>query len=513
MGIAGPLFDKEGEFSAKELNKKPVNLKKLTGPAEVQKIAVVSNKDSNNTVDLTGGLIRLLYYESLLSNTVRATYTYADAGDTTNNQKRGTNCKNTTTAVDGLPIVGEEKVNISFMDNRGNQLTLEMYVNKITNLDDESTKSVAQLDLVSKEFLINEKGDSRVKVCMQGKISQHIEKILKENLKTEKKLDIEETGAKNYNFIGNNKKPFWCMNNLSTKASPKGNKPGNTAGFLLYETSKGYHFKSLDTLLGQKKKKSAIYTESVEDDAIPKGYDLKILEYIRDNAVNVQGKHMMGAYSTRLISFDPFSCTYAESICSADTSKGGPASGSPGDQQFLSLAGNNFWQSNKEFDSDIINKSFTRTTWNVLDKGTLMGGTTEEQIDKSKEENFDLGNIFNQSIQRYNQLFGQTSTITLAGDFSLHVGDAIFIDAPKLEAGKKYENWNKESGGVYIIADLCHYISPGETYTKLNLVRDSTGRKGNHTNLPLPNTSIPGDYDYKPLPKVPYRGGIPLRGV
>ena len=116
MGIAGPLFDKEGEFSAKELNKKPVNLKKLTGPAEVQKIAVVSNKDSNNTVDLTGGLIRLLYYESLLSNTVRITYTYTDSGDTTNNQKRGTNCNNTTTAVDGLPIVGEEKVNISFMD-------------------------------------------------------------------------------------------------------------------------------------------------------------------------------------------------------------------------------------------------------------------------------------------------------------------------------------------------------------------------------------------------------------
>ena len=499
--------------SAEKRRQKAKANRKLSGPSEVKKVVVYSNKEGDDTVELTGGFINLRYHESLLSNTVRVTYTYTDSGDSSNNQKGGTNCKNTTTAVDGLPIVGEEKVELEFMDNRGTTLKPILYVNKATQLSDEATKSVSQLDLVSKEFITNEKGDSRLEVCYQGKISQHIEKIFTENLKSEKELDIEETGAKNYNFIGNNKKPFWCMNNLSTKASPKGNKPGNTAGFLLYETAKGYHFKSLDTLLGQKKKKSAIYTESVEDDAIPKGYDLKILEYIRDNAVNVQGKHMMGAYSTRLISFDPFSCTYAESICSADTSKGGPASGSPGDQQFLSLAGNNFWQSNKEFDSDIINKSFTRTTWNVLDKGTLMGGTTEEQIDKSKEENFDLGNIFNQSIQRYNQLFGQTSTITLAGDFSLHVGDAIFIDAPKLEAGKKYENWNKESGGVYIIADLCHYISPGETYTKLNLVRDSTGRKGNHTNLPLPNTSIPGDYDYKPLPKVPYRGGIPLRGV
>ena len=105
MSNLGPLFDKTGQFSAKELNKKPVNLKKLTGPASVEELSVVSNKDSNNTVDLTGGLIRLLYYESLLSNTVRITYTYTDSGDTTNNQKRGTNCKNTTTAVEGLPIV------------------------------------------------------------------------------------------------------------------------------------------------------------------------------------------------------------------------------------------------------------------------------------------------------------------------------------------------------------------------------------------------------------------------
>ena len=500
------------ERAADAQRNKPLG-RKLSGPAEVKKVVVYSNKEGEDTVELTGGFINLRYHESLLSNTVRVTYTYTDSGDSSNNQKGGTNCKNTTTAVDGLPIVGEEKVELEFMDNRGTTLKPILYVNKVTQLSDEATKSVSQLDLVSKEFITNEKGDSRLEVCYQGKISQHIEKIFTENLKSEKELDIEETGAKNYNFIGNNKKPFWCMNNLSTKASPKGNKPGNTAGFLLYETSKGYHFKSLDTLLGQKKKKSAIYNETSEDDFIPAGYDLKILEYIRDNAVNVQGKHMMGAYSTRLISFDPFSCTYAESICSANTSLSPNLKETPGNQEFLSRAGNNFWQSNKEFDSDMINKSFTRTTWNVLDKGTLMGGTTEQQIDKSKEENFDLGNIFNQSIQRYNQLFGQTSTITLAGDFSLHVGDAIFIDAPKLEAGKKYENWNKESGGVYIIADLCHYISPGETYTKLNLVRDSTGRKGNHTNLQVRDTSIPGDYNHRPPSNVPYRGGIPLRGV
>jgi hypothetical protein len=35
---------------------------------------------------------------------------------------------------------------------------------------------------------------------------------------------------------------------------------------------------------------------------------------------------------------------------------------------------------------------------------------------------------------------------------------------------------NKETGGKYIIADLCHYVTSKETYTKLNVVRDSFGR-------------------------------------
>ena len=464
--------------------KKRKNLEELgppSGPSSVKKVTVYSNKDAGNTVSLAGGMRLLTYYESLLSNTIRVNYTYVDSGDTANNQKKGSKCKNTTTAVDGLPIVGEEKVEVELMDNRANTLSLVLYINEVNLLEDEATDSVSMLDLVSKEFIVNETGPSRVDVCMEGKISEHIEKILKENLKTEKELDIEETGAKNYNFIGNKKKPFWCMNNLSTKAAPKKNKAGNTAGFILYETADGYHFKSLDTLLGQKKKKAYIYTESTKGSTIPAGYDGKALSYEKDSSINVQGKYMMGAYSTRCISFNPFNCEYNESIFSADTSQGGPASDSPGNQENLTLAGKSFWQSNKEFDSDMINKSFTRTTWNVEDTGTLPGGKTQEQIDKSKEENFQLENIFNQSIMRYNQLFGMTTTITIAGDFSLHAGEAVFIDAPKLEAGKEYENWNEEAGGVYIIADICHYISPKETYTKMNLVRDSTGRKGNHS--------------------------------
>ena len=36
-------------------------------------------------------------------------------------------------------------------------------------------------------------------------------------------------------------------------------------------------------------------------------------------------------------------------------------------------------------------------------------------------------------------------------------------------------------GGLYLITDLCHYVTAKETYTKLVLTRDSFGRKGSPT--------------------------------
>jgi hypothetical protein len=59
------------------------------------------------------------------------------------------------------------------------------------------------------------------------------------------------------------------------------------------------------------------------------------------------------------------------------------------------------------------------------------------------------------------------------------------MDAPP-EDTKKSDEVNKQDSGLYIIADLCHYISPTETYTKLILVRDSVGRTGNHTSGKIP---------------------------
>ena len=69
-----------------------------------------------------------------------------------------------------------------------------------------------------------------------------------------------------------------------------------------------------------------------------------------------------------------------------------------------------------------------------------------------------------------NQLFALETSITIPGDFSLHAGDAIYVDAPELKDDKKDMDVNKQTGGNYIIADVCHYVSSKHTLTKLNLI-------------------------------------------
>ena len=52
----------------------------------------------------------------------------------------------------------------------------------------------------------------------------------------------------------------------------------------------------------------------------------------------------------------------------------------------------------------------------------------------------------------------------------------IHIDLPGLEK-KDNPEVDKKDGGLYIITDICHTITPDKTLTRCNLARDSYGRK------------------------------------
>ena len=438
------------------------NAAKQSAPASITKAEVTSNADAGKTANLVNGIIRMTYYESILQDSIKANIIFGDVGLAVDDKS----------VIEGLPLIGTEDFKLELEDNNENKIKVKMNVNKVTPVYEDGSKNVTSLDLVSEEVLRNEMGESRCRTRENGLISDSIEKIFTDRLKTEKTLDIEQT-ANRYNFIGNGRKPFYMLNLLSKQGVPQGS-DGSSAGFIFFETADGYYFKSIEGLFKQEKKKSYIFNNSTDAQGIPAGYDGKILEHKSDNSINVQSKMNMGAYKTKIVLFNSYDCKYETIEQTAEEVK-----------ENVELAGKDLPKFNSKFDSN--QKDYTRTTLYLVDSGTLPEGDTEKQIEASTKPNFEAVRTLNQSIRRYNQLFSGMMTITISGDFSLHAGDVIFVDIFSVQA-EKDDTLNRESGGLYIIADLCHFLDADATYTKLNLARDSFGRKGNHSTKTASNS-------------------------
>ena len=456
-------------------------------PALLQRVDIKSaKKGSKDTVSVLGGTVRVLYFESILSDSVRATVTFTDAGNTmskTNRRGRRTTAKKVS-AVEGLPITGSEEVYLKFTDNHGNTLDFSeknnnsLFVNQLFPLatGSETTDKSYIIDLAPLEWITNDKGGQQVRKVFSGQISDHVKTILTDVLKTEKKLDIEETKS-TLDFCGNNTKPYYTLNDLSTKAVSQSQGEGATAGYFFWETSNSYHFRSIDSLMGQGFKKKILYNETSE--SVPPPYNAKALSLETDNKVNVQKKLEMGAYSNRFLGFNPFTAVWTNSLTEAEKNER---------DDMIELAGENLPELNKRFNKSEADTEYSWTSLQFNSTGQLNVGKVDDQLNKSKDINFDAPKIFNQSKMRYNQLFASQVTVVIPGDFSLHAGDCVWVDIPQADVTPNKacgDEVDKETGGKYLLTDLCHYITASDTYTKLVLTRDSFGRKGNPSTDPM----------------------------
>ena len=470
-----------------------INTRQATGPGKIKYIQILSNTEQDRIVSLTDLIIdKFTYYESLFQDVIHASVTYIDSG-TAIKDKKG----EFTTAVTGLPITGSEKVLLKFYDANEEEIEVTLYVNNVTEIIVDSTKSMVTLSMNSIELFNNDK--IRLNTRFDGKISSHIEKILKggkgesgDSLETEKDVDIETTVGE-YNKAFTNKKPFYMMNYFSTRAVPEGGQ-GNSAGFLLWETSKGFHFKSVDKLFQQKEKRKILFNETPGNP--PPGYDIKALTFDKQNRNDIKSKLEQGTYATRLITFDPFTLDYEVSYLNAGNRKlQGDSPKQKGDEDTLNKAAEELPKLSADIKSAKGGKNdFSRTTYQLIDTGSIPQGKTKsgvdqtstdreggnEQVEKKEDKNAKPGETLNQAIMRLNQINTMKISMTLPGDFTLHAGDAVKVDSPQLSPVRQNRARQKVddlTGGLYIIRDLCHYMTKDVTYTKINVIRDSFGRK------------------------------------
>jgi len=416
----------------------------------------IQNNDGSKIMDLGDGITGLFFYESLFEETCRCTVTYGDTGSSEVAEGQS--------IIDVFPLVGTERINLKLEDALGEKLEFEFFADKIVPISQEASSNLITITAAGEEFFNNQ--SERVTTRFDGKISDAVEKILKDVLKTNKKLDIEPTGNP-FNFQGNNRKCLTTLTWLQQRAVPESSNPGESAGFFLFQTSedKGtIKFKSVESLMKQEPKKKFLFNESPDksEEDVPPGYDGKVQASEDEGTNSVKDHQEAGANAGRVVTFDPFNCHYE--IIETNKDKIKPENAGKEPPKF-----------NPKFK---IGEKSTKTTYMLIDKGTLPTGDSDQQIEKSREQNFKPQDTLSQSKMRMNQMFSIKKSITIPADFSLHVGDAILLDTPEV-ATKETKEVNPQSGGIYIISDLCHQMTgqPPKTWTKLNLVRDSYGRK------------------------------------
>ena len=382
--------------------------------------------------------------------------------------------------VNQLPIRGGEKVELNIETSFGKVIfegDNALYVYKVSGQKTSRMVEEFTLHLTTLESFSNQSTRCMKKYNFQG-IGEHVKDILKNTLQTNKKFEVEPT-ANSYTFIGNSKKPFYTLTWLGSKAiSQVAEKSGvsgegkyaenkGTAGFLFYENYDGYHFRSIDSLVANtqvqdgKSDFEPKFSYSFKGKVIEAGdlkNNLQIADYGLRKNIDLRGALKVGMYCNQFYYYNTqsnelslYNYKLKEEIKNATKL---------GTEESITV--------NSQF-ADVPTRSMFRTS----DHGTLNpgGSLTESQSDSGGDA------ILAKSVSRINLLFTQALNILVPLNVRLKVGDLIYCEFPKIEAGQSTEVDDQMSGN-YVIREVHHHFVANQNTSSLLLMRDSYGLYG-----------------------------------
>ncbi len=231
-------------------------------------------------IDITNLLENINIYEDIYSNAISGDLLFKD----TNN------------LVLNAPIIGEEKLSLKIQTpqqspklHNDDETSVIDYVT--TPLQVYKINTVAQANdsalLVSVNFTTQESFRnqiSRISQSYKGDPADIVEKILRDQnyLDSTRKLFVEPT-ANHVKMVVPNKKPFTTIQHLCEISNSKQHK--EAPSYIFYETTKGFHFRSIDGLCDQEP--SMVYKENIPNQLSEQGTidPVKNLETITEMSV------------------------------------------------------------------------------------------------------------------------------------------------------------------------------------------------------------------------------------
>jgi hypothetical protein len=393
--------------------------------------------------------------------------------------------------ISSMPIQGFEKVVFEVEDVNGDEYSYEFRVWKVSNRSSADRQQVYTLCLISVEGLINE--GMRVNTIQTGTPTEITSKLLREKLGVSPGQIFAQESEGRIKMLPAKKTPFAVIRSLQSKTvakkapSKKTSKPGastssspttsdvgagaqkakGTAGFLFFQTRKGFVYKSIDELssIDSTPAVGSNYTWSPGKTSGNES-TYKIQEIIYGQEIDMMKKLREGTYSSIIHYLDINTGKYEEFVYSLkdawdDMVHMGSQTKLPVGQTTLS-----------EYPSRVMSTLVNNECWY---SGTEVATEKSEYLDRQKD-------YLSQGISRLGLMFNQVLTISITGHLELCAGDKIEVRIPDQKSEQQREQgevWDPEHSGTYLIKHLNHQFDiPGENvYTVLELIRDSYGIK------------------------------------
>mgnify|MGYP001188584978 CR=1 FL=1 len=482
------------------------NTKDYASSCEFKQIGLYKvGEEDKPYVNLIGMAVTMQYHEDIFWPSFGATITVVD------NQEN---------IISSMPIQGFEKVVVEVEDVEQNQYAYTFRVWSVNNRVTRERRNTYTLGLISEQGLINE--GIRINKTIKGNTATEVTKILRDYFEVPEGLIDAEESATNIVLLPTKKTPFNVIRSLAPKTiskkageiSSKQNPPdtitkktnrrgrttttvkktdvdpaiaakaSGTAGYLFFQTRKGFVFRSIDNLVDTGEKFGGKPPVNITEKDGIKEVDpfymqagkagtatrKRIQEINFGKELNIMKKMREGAYSSICCFYNINTGEYSEQVYSLanmwdNMAHLGSRTELPPGQESLS-----------KYPSRVMSSIISHENWYM---GT--GIASNEEGDGGKGDNSFPDwqkNFLTQNTSRLGILFNQELTISVTGHLELCAGDKIEVRIPnQIPDEDKEEVWDPEHSGTYLIKRLNHLFNvPSQSvYTVIELIRDSYG--------------------------------------
>ena len=347
------------------------------------------------------------------------------------------------------------------------------------------------VNCASDEFFKNEVnnvfGNSEV-VFKSTEASEIVREILidKRFLQTKKKLFLEETINKQL-FVAPNWRPFDCIYWLSQRSVRKAKKGGTLQnGFLFYENSLGYHFKSIDGIIdgvnnqtesktnfnsGKAKLYTYVYSTKKVGDQAADQFKIESVTFPEERDFLSGLRH--GSWSGFSIGFDPVTVTSSKMGLSTDMSVDAYRYGIKDLWSRMSHLNekktkNPVVQMDKSIQSMIDYPKRVRYTM-------LPNQNFDPKFKNSPQKNYEeLVELQAYQWMRIESLKNIKLMIQIPGNLDLYAGSGMNIVLPATYKKNTKTDIDRKYSGKYVIGGITHKIVGTRMTTEALLLKDST---------------------------------------